>query len=223
MIINNVRITNCLIHKIVRSLTFLKTALSTKVNHIYRSFTIADFPYTFHSFCQYLLFTIEKSAIVHHTGIHEIGKCYHKETANQRIIEATDYLLRLLRPLLVDDPPKPSHTNGIDGVEAVASPQRPVSEGTLGATIGLKYLRGEAPYRAVTFALLYQTGYDVSIADNDIVVGNPRNYILNETTQLRVDRERTVKGRKTTFGGYAVVDGAPKPGAFAYGQYTPTV
>lgn len=64
---------------------------------------------------------------------------------------------------------------------------------------------------------------DPFLHDNDIVVGNARNYILNEVTPLRVERERTVKGRKITFGGYSIVDGAAKPNAFAYGQYTPAV
>ena len=87
-----------------------------------------------------------------------------------------------------------------------------------------KDLNGNYPFlQGLATNKLVPIEVDPFLHDNDIVVGNPRNYILNETTQLRVDRERTVKGRKTTFGGYAVVDGAPKPGAFAYGQYTPTV
>lgn len=64
---------------------------------------------------------------------------------------------------------------------------------------------------------------DPYLKENDIVVGNPRNYILNEVTPIRVERERTVKGRKTTYGGYAIYDGKAKPKAFAYGKYTPVV
>lgn len=53
---------------------------------------------------------------------------------------------------------------------------------------------------------------------SDIVAGNMRYYILNEVTAPRVERERTVKGRKVTYGGYAVYDGKAKPGYFALGQ-----
>ena len=63
---------------------------------------------------------------------------------------------------------------------------------------------------------------DPYLKNNDIIVGNCRKYILNEVTPVRVDKEKTIKGRKVTYGGYGVFDGKPKPGAFAYGQYTPT-
>ena len=60
---------------------------------------------------------------------------------------------------------------------------------------------------------------DPFLVNNDIVVGNCKKYILNEVTPLRVEKERTVKGRKTIFGGYAIYDGKPRPGYFAYGKY----
>ncbi|MCQ2911891.1 MAG: hypothetical protein MJ244_06840, partial [Clostridia bacterium] len=62
---------------------------------------------------------------------------------------------------------------------------------------------------------------DPFLKNNDIVVGNMRYYILNEHTPVRVDKEVHVKGRKVTYGAYAIYDGKAKPGAFAYGKYTP--
>lgn len=60
---------------------------------------------------------------------------------------------------------------------------------------------------------------DPYLKDEDVIVGNCKKYILNESTAFRVDREKTVKGRKTTYGGYAIYDGKAKPKTFSYGQY----
>ena len=59
---------------------------------------------------------------------------------------------------------------------------------------------------------------DPYLTDDDIVAGNMRYYILNEVVSPRVEKERTVKGRKTTYGGYAIYDGKAKPGSFALGR-----
>lgn len=59
---------------------------------------------------------------------------------------------------------------------------------------------------------------DPYLANDDIVAGNMRYYILNEVVSPRVEKERTVKGRKTTYGGYAIYDGKAKPGCFALGR-----
>lgn len=89
---------------------------------------------------------------------------------------------------------------------------------------GYKDLNGNYPFlQGLATNKLVPIEVDPFLHDNDIVVGNARNYILNEVTQTRIERERTVKGRKTTFGGYAIVDGAAKPGAFAYGQFEASV
>ena len=55
------------------------------------------------------------------------------------------------------------------------------------------------------------------------MIGNPRNYVLNISEQLTIARETTLKGRKTTYGGFMVADGNAKPGMFAKGSYVPTV
>lgn len=59
---------------------------------------------------------------------------------------------------------------------------------------------------------------DPYLKGSDIVSGNMRNYILNEVVAPRVEKERTVKGRKTTYGGYAIYDGKARPDYFTLGQ-----
>lgn len=58
---------------------------------------------------------------------------------------------------------------------------------------------------------------DPFLKDDDIVVGNcAENYVLKETTPIRVDKEISVKGRKVRYGAYAIYDGHAKPNSFAY-------
>lgn len=64
----------------------------------------------------------------------------------------------------------------------------------------------------------FEIEVDPYLANNDVVAGNMRNYILNENTPVRLDRESTVKGRKVTYGAYGIYDGKAKPGAFALGR-----
>ena len=59
---------------------------------------------------------------------------------------------------------------------------------------------------------------DPYLTDDDIVAGNMRYYILNEVTSPRVDYEKTVKGRKAIYGGYAIYDGKARPGYFTVGR-----
>ena len=70
---------------------------------------------------------------------------------------------------------------------------------------------------------LFSIETDPYLKNNDVVVGNCRNYILNEVAPMSVAKESTVKGRKTTYGGYGIYDGKARPNYFAYGQYTPSV
>lgn len=89
------------------------------------------------------------------------------------------------------------------------------------AIVGYKDNNGNYPFlQGVSATNLVSIEVDPYLKNNDIVIGNCRNYILNEVTPLRVEKERTLKGRKVTYGGYAIYDGKPKPNAFAYGQYT---
>ncbi len=92
------------------------------------------------------------------------------------------------------------------------------------AMIGYKDEHGNYPFLQGIYSTdLFSIEVDPHLNGNDIVAGNPRNYILNEVTPIRVDKESTVKGRKVIYGGYAIYDGKAKPNAFAYGQYTPAV
>lgn len=59
---------------------------------------------------------------------------------------------------------------------------------------------------------------DPYLKDSDIIVGNCRNYILNEVTPVRVDKEIKVKPRRIVYGGYAIYDGVARPKYFAYSQ-----
>lgn len=90
------------------------------------------------------------------------------------------------------------------------------------AICGYKDKNGNYPFlQGISNNSLVKTEVDPYLKDNDVVVGNARNYILNENTPIRVDREITVKGRKVTYGAYGIYDGNKKANAFAYGKYTP--
>ena len=62
---------------------------------------------------------------------------------------------------------------------------------------------------------------DPYLANNDIIVGNLRNYVWNEQEEIRIDRDINIPKRTVIYGAYQVCDGGAKVGAFAYGQYTP--
>lgn len=89
------------------------------------------------------------------------------------------------------------------------------------AMVGYKDQNGNYPFlQGLAGTDLFTIETEPFLQNNDIIVGNPRNYILNEVTPLRVDWERTVKCRQTRYGAYGIYDGKPKPNAFAKGQYT---
>ena len=89
------------------------------------------------------------------------------------------------------------------------------------AMVGYKDNNGNYPFlQGLAGTDLFTIETEPFLQNNDIIVGNPRNYILNEVTPLRVDWERTVKCRQTRYGAYGIYDGKPKPNAFAKGQYT---
>lgn len=119
--------------------------------------------------------------------------------------------------------------NIIDTYESLAEEERIgakayISSSVNIAIVGYKDKNGNYPFlQGVASNSLVSIEQDPYLKNNDVIVGNPRYYILNEVTPIRVDKEKTVKGRKTTYGGYAIFDGKAKPKAFAYGQYTPSV
>lgn len=61
---------------------------------------------------------------------------------------------------------------------------------------------------------------DPFLKNNDIVVGNLRNYVWNEQEPMRLDRGVDLRKRTAIYSAYQVVDGGAKNGAFAYGKYT---
>lgn len=92
------------------------------------------------------------------------------------------------------------------------------------ALVGYKDQNGNYPFlQGINGTDLFAIETEPFLNNNDIIVGNPRRYILNEVTPLRVDWERTVKCRQTRYGAYGIYDGKPQPNAFAKGVYTPAV
>lgn len=88
------------------------------------------------------------------------------------------------------------------------------------AMVGYKDENGNYPFlQGINGTDLFSIETEPFLKNNDIIVGNPRYYILNEVTPTRVEWERTVKGRKTIYGGYGIFDGKAKPNAFAKGSY----
>lgn len=92
------------------------------------------------------------------------------------------------------------------------------------ALVGYKDQNGNYPFlQGINGTDLFAIETEPFLQNNDIIVGNPRRYILNEVTPIRVDWERTVKCRQTRYGAYGIYDGKPQPGAFKKAQYTPAV
>lgn len=59
---------------------------------------------------------------------------------------------------------------------------------------------------------------DPFLKNKDILIGNPKMYVMNFQIPVRFDRESTVKGRKTTYGAYTIADGKAKAACFALGS-----
>lgn len=75
------------------------------------------------------------------------------------------------------------------------------------------YLNGVSSTKLVTIEV------EPFLNDGDIIVGNPKNYVLNEVEQVSIIREPNAKGRKSTYAGFMVADGKPRPSAFVKGSY----
>jgi len=128
------------------------------------------------------------------------------------------------------------------GLEAVTTGATPIdtiadTKATLGedAKVGAKVYVSPAVADAIRYYKNSEGNYpflaglpngveeDPFLANNDIIVGNCRNYVWNEQEAIRLDRDISIKGRTVIYGAYQVVDGGAKVGAFAYGQFTPEV
>lgn len=83
--------------------------------------------------------------------------------------------------------------------------------------IGYKDENGNYPFLnggAVVKGLSIEV--DPFLKNDDVIVGNMQNYVIKESTPIRIDREISVKGRKVIYGAYGIYDGKAKPNSFAY-------
>ena len=128
-------------------------------------------------------------------------------------------------------------TLGLDAVTTGATPIDTIADtkATLGedAKVGARVYVSPAVADAIRYYKNSEGNYpflmglpagieeDPFLANNDIVVGNMRNYVWNEQEAIRIDRDISIKGRTVIYSAYQVCDGGAKVGAFAYGQYTP--
>ena len=84
---------------------------------------------------------------------------------------------------------------------------------------GYKDNNGNYPFlQGLATNKLVPVEVDPYLNDDDIITGNMKNYILNEVTPVRIDKEIKVKPRRIVYGGYAIYDGVPRPNYFAYSQ-----
>lgn len=83
----------------------------------------------------------------------------------------------------------------------------------------IKFLKANGAYPFLT-GLPAGIEEDPYLTNNDIVVGNMRNYVWNEQEDIRIDRDINMPKRTVMYGAYQVCDGGAKVGSFAYGQYT---
>ena len=94
-----------------------------------------------------------------------------------------------------------------------------ISTATNLAIVSYKDGNGNYPFlNGIPSVSGFTIAVDPYLKGDDIVSGNMRNYILNEVVAPRVEKERTVKGRKTTYGGYAIYDGKARPDYFTLGR-----
>lgn len=68
---------------------------------------------------------------------------------------------------------------------------------------------------------LFELVVDPYLSGNDVLVGNPRNYILNTVKGVEMNKEIQTKPRRVIYSAYAIYDGKPIPSAFAKGVWTP--
>lgn len=131
-------------------------------------------------------------------------------------------------------------TGALNGLDAVtdADPIQAIAKakGSLNADakIGAKVYISEAVNDAIVFTkdnvgtYPYLAGLpriagltvevDPFLQNNDILVGNPMNYIFNEVQGIVINKEMNVKCRRVVYGAYGIYDGKAKPNSFAKGQ-----
>lgn len=89
--------------------------------------------------------------------------------------------------------------------------------------VGYKDNNGNYPYlQGLNKTALFPIEVDPFIKDEDLLAGNPQNYVLNTVEAISVNREVKVTPRRTIYSTYAMYDGKPYPNAFAKGAVTKT-
>lgn len=158
-----------------------------------------------------------------------VDELYNK--MGKALIKAVIYGDGNSKPTGVTNGLVPVTTGGNDAIARILNTYKALSEDArIGAKvyistnvnldiISFKDLNGNYPYLSGVPAIKgFNVEIDPYLANDDIVAGNMRYYILNENTPVRLDKETTVKGRKVTYGAYGIYDGKAKPGSFALGQ-----
>lgn len=102
------------------------------------------------------------------------------------------------------------------GADAKIGAKAYISEAVEDAIVFTKDENGTYPYLAGMPRIAHLVvEVDPFLADNDIIVGNPMNYVLNEVQGISVEREKNVKCRRVVYGAYGIYDGKAKPNSFA--------
>lgn len=94
-----------------------------------------------------------------------------------------------------------------------------ISENVEDAIVFTKDEMGRYPYLAgLPRVSSLEVKVDPFLQNNDILVGNPKYYILNEVRPISIDKDKDVKCRRVVYGAYGIFDGKAKPNAFAKAQ-----
>ena len=94
-----------------------------------------------------------------------------------------------------------------------------ISEAVSDAIVFTKDNEGRYPYLAGLPRISnMEVKVDPFLTNNDIVIGNPKYYILNEVRPISIDKDKDVKCRRVIYGAYGIFDGKAKPNAFAKAQ-----
>ena len=84
--------------------------------------------------------------------------------------------------------------------------------------VGFKDANGNYPYlNGLNKTALFDIEVDPFLKDEDLIAGNPENYILNTVENISINRETKVTQRRNIYSTYAMYDGKPYPNAFAKG------
>lgn len=85
--------------------------------------------------------------------------------------------------------------------------------------VGYKDNNGNYPYlQGLNKTALFDIEVDPFLKDEDLLAGNPENYILNTVENVSVNREVKTTKRRNIYSTYAMYDGKPYPKAFAKGK-----